>query len=55
MAHAFGANGVRVNNYEDMRKAIKDAKGESLPTIIEVPIGTGLPSTNRFKALPKIR
>ena len=55
MAHAFGANGVRVNNYEDMRKAIQDAKGESLPTVIEVPIGTGLPSTNRFKALPKVR
>ena len=55
MAHAFGANGVRVNNYADMRKAIQDAKGESLPTIIEVPIGTGLPSTNRFKALPKVR
>lgn len=55
MAHAFGANGIRVNNYEDMRKAIQDAKGEILPTVIEVPIGTGLPSTNRFKALPKIR
>jgi len=55
MAHAFGANGVRVNNFEDMRKAIQDAKGETLPTIIEVPIGTGLPSTNRFKALPKVR
>ena len=55
MAHAFGANGVKVNNFEDMRKAIQDAKGESLPTLIEVPIGTGLPSTNRFKALPKIR
>ena len=55
MAHAFGANGVRVNNYTDMQKAIRDAKGESLPTVIEVPIGTGLPSTNRFKALPKVR
>ena len=55
MAHAFGANGVKVNNFEDMRKAIQDAKGESLPTLIEVPIGTGLPSTNRFKALPKVR
>ena len=55
MAHAFGANGVRVKNYTDMRKAIEDAKGESLPTVIEVPIGTGLPSTNRFKALPKVR
>ena len=55
LAHAFGANGVRVNNFEDMRKAIQDAKKENLPTIIEVPIGNGLPSTNRFKALPKIR
>ncbi len=55
MAHAFGANGVRVHNYEDMRKAIQDAKGENLPTVIEVPIGTGLPSTNRFKGLPKVR
>ncbi len=55
MAHAFGANAVKVKNYEDMRKAIQDAKGESLPTLIEVPIGNGLPSTNRFKALPKVR
>ena len=55
MAHAFGANGVRVNNFEDMRKAIQDAKGENLPTVIEVPIGNGLPSTNRFKSLSKVR
>ena len=55
MAHAFGANGVRVNNFEDMRRAIQDAKSENLPTIIEVPIGNGLPSTNRFKALAKVR
>ncbi len=55
MAHAFGANGVKVNNFEDMRKAIQDAKGENLPTVIEVPIGNGLPSTNRFKGLPKVR
>lgn len=55
MAESFGANAVRVNNFEDMQKAILDAKGESLPTLIEVPIGTGLPSTNRFKGLPKVR
>lgn len=55
MAHAFGANGVKVNNYDDMKKAIMDAKGERLPTVIEVPIPNGLPSTNRFKALPKVR
>ena len=55
MAHAFGANAVRVHHFEDIRKAIRDAKGESLPTLIEVPIETGLPSTNRFKALPRVR
>ncbi len=55
MAHSFGANGVKLNSFEDIGKAIQDAKGETLPTIIEVPIGTGLPSTNRFKALPKVR
>lgn len=55
MAHSFGANGVKVNNYEDMKKAILDAKGESLPTLIEVPIPNGLPSTNRFKSLAKLR
>ena len=55
LAQAFGANGVRVKSFSDIPKAIRDAKGEDLPTIIEVPIGTGLPSTNRFKALPKVR
>jgi len=55
MAQSFGANAVRVENYEAMRKEIQNAKGESLPTVIEVPIGTGLPSTNRFKALAQIR
>lgn len=55
MAHAFGANGVRVNSMEDLRKAIRDAKDESLPTVIEIPVGNDWPSTNRFKALPKLR
>ena len=55
MAKSFGANAVKVNDYKDIGKAIDDAKGESLPTVIEVPIGTGLPSTNRFKSLPKVR
>ena len=55
MAQSFGANAVRVENYEAMRKEIQNATGESLPTVIEVPIGTGLPSTNRFKALAQIR
>ena len=55
MAHAFGANGVRVNNMEDLRKAFRDAKDESLPTVIEIPVSNDWPSTNKFKALPKIR
>ncbi len=55
MAQSFGANAVRVDDFDAMRQAIQNAKGESLPTVIEVPMGTGLPSTNRFKALAKIR
>ena len=55
MAKSFGANAVKVNSHEEMRKAIRAAMGKDLPTLIEVPIGNGLPSTNRFKALPKIR
>ncbi len=55
LAKAFGANAVKVNSFKDMQLAIRDAKGESLPTVIEVPIDNGLPSTNRFKALKKVR
>ncbi len=49
MAHAFGANGVRVNNLDDLRKQIRIARGQELPTIIEVPVTNDWPSTNRFK------
>jgi len=55
LAHAFGANAVKVNSFEDMRRAISDAKGESKPTVIEVPIENGLPSTNQFKSLGEVR
>ncbi len=55
MAHSFGANATRVHSIDDMKKAIRDAKGASLPTIIEVPIGNDWPSTNKLKALPKLR
>lgn len=55
MAHAFGANSTRVNDLDGLRKAIRDARGESLPTVIEIPVGNDWPSTNKFKALPKIR
>jgi hypothetical protein len=40
---------------DGLRKAIREAKGEELPTVIEIPVGNDWPSTNRFKALPKVR
>jgi len=55
MAHSFGANSTKVTDLDGLRKAIREAKGETLPTIIEIPVGNDWPSTNRFKALPKIR
>ena len=55
LAQAFGANAVKVKSFEDMQRAIRDAKGETTPTIIEVPIENGLPSTNRFKGLGAVR
>lgn len=55
MAKSFGANAVKLSNHEDIGRVIRDAEGETLPTVVEIPIGTGLPSTNRFKSLPKIR
>ena len=55
LAQAFGANAVKVKSFEDMQRAIRDAKGETTPTVIEVPIENGLPSTNRFKGLGVVR
>ena len=55
MAHAFGAHSTRVHNMDELRQAIRDAKGQELPTVIEIPVGNDWPSTNRFKALPKVR
>ena len=55
LAQAFGANAVKVKSFEDMQRAIRDAKGETTPTVIEVPIENGLPSTNRFKGLGAVR
>ena len=55
LAHAFGANAARVTTFEGLRSALREAHGESLPTLIEVPVGNDWPSTNTLKALPKIR
>ena len=55
MAHGFGANAARVQNIPDLKKAIREAKGETLPTIIEIPVSNDWPSTNKLKALAKLR
>jgi acetolactate synthase-1/2/3 large subunit len=55
MAEAFGAHAIRVEGVESMKAAIQDAAGRDLPTIIEIPVGNDWPSTNKFKALPKLR
>ncbi len=55
MAQSFGAHGVQANSMEDLRKEIRAAKGRELPTVIEIPVGNDWPSTNKFKALPKVR
>ncbi|MBX2818375.1 MAG: hypothetical protein KTR29_01800 [Rhodothermaceae bacterium] len=55
MAHSFGANAARVTSFDGLRSALREARGESLPTLIEIPVGNDWPSTNRFKSLPKIR
>jgi acetolactate synthase-1/2/3 large subunit len=55
MAHAFGAHGTRVESMYALRSAIREAKGKDLPTLIEIPVGNDWPSTNKFKALSKIR
>ena len=55
LAHTFGAHATRVEDYDSFRVALKESFGKDLPTLIEVPIGNDLPSTNRFKALPKLR
>lgn len=55
MAEAFGAHSERAESMEELRSAIRSAKGRDLPTLIEIPVGNDWPSTNKFKALPKVR
>ncbi len=55
MAESFGAHSSRAHTMEELREAIRAAKGRELPTLIEVPVGNNWPSTNKFKALPKAR
>ncbi|MDB2606240.1 thiamine pyrophosphate-binding protein [Zobellia sp.] len=55
MAKSYGANAEKVSGFDEFRKAIETAKGQELPTLIEVEVGIDLPSTDQFKALPKLR
>ena len=55
LAHTFGAHATKVEDYDGFRAALKESFGKDVPTLIEVPVGNDWPSTNRFKALPKIR
>jgi len=55
MAEAFGAHAAQANSMDELRTAIRAAKGRELPTVIEIPVGNDWPSTNRFKALAKVR
>jgi acetolactate synthase-1/2/3 large subunit len=55
MAQSFGAHGVQANSMDELRNEIRAAKGRDLPTVIEIPVGNDWPSTNKFKALPKVR
>ena len=55
LAESFGAHSTRVDSMDSFRAAIKEAKGRDLPTVIEIPVGNDWPSTNKFKALSKIR
>ena len=55
MAESFGAHSSRAHSMDELREAIRSAKGRDLPTLIEIPVGNDWPSTNKFKALPKVR
>ena len=55
MAESFGAHSEQANSLDELRAAIRRAKGRDLPTVIEIPVGNDWPSTNKFKALPKVR
>ncbi len=55
MAESFGAHATQANSMDELREAIRAAKGKDLPTVIEIPVANDWPSTNRFKALAKVR
>ena len=55
MAKSYGAHAEKVSSFEAFKKAIENAKNQELPTLIEVEVGIDMPSTDKFKAMPKLR
>jgi acetolactate synthase-1/2/3 large subunit len=53
-AEAFGAQGLRATNPEELRGALRKALGQDLPTIIEIPVDE-LPSPWHLMHLAKVR
>ena len=49
LADAYGAEGVRVENLDDFRSAVKRAMGADVPTVIDVPID---PDENVLPMIP---
>ncbi|MCD6084610.1 MAG: acetolactate synthase large subunit, partial [Desulfurococcales archaeon] len=52
LAEAFGAEGLRVGNYEEFRSAIQKALASDYPTVIEVPVH---PDEKVFPMIPPDR
>jgi acetolactate synthase-1/2/3 large subunit len=55
MAESYGAQAFRAQSPHELRQAIRQGLAlADVPTIIEIPIGD-VPSTDRFRGLPRIR
>ncbi|MBI3525855.1 MAG: acetolactate synthase [Betaproteobacteria bacterium] len=48
MAEAFGAQGIRAQTPEEVRKAIRQGQDVDVPTIVEIPVGD-MPSVDQFR------
>lgn len=55
LARSFGANGIRADTPDELRKALRESLALSSPTVIEIPISLDIPSTDDLKAFGKIR
>jgi acetolactate synthase-1/2/3 large subunit len=48
LARAYGAHAVRANSADAVATAIRAARGESLPTVVEIPVDD-MPSVDQFR------